>query len=140
MNKWLKQKINEEQARSLGFSRSETLLVGKDTGKLSPFEVHSVRPVRRVDPDGQQRLDLVVEITQSWVPEGGEKYRGGSTLIIDLEQSRIRYVVRKRVGHAQRISSQQGFRMALADTSIRSNYYDDITHGREPFAMLHRGA
>ena len=140
MNKWLKQKINEEQARSLGFSRSETLLVGKDTGKLSPFEVHSVRPVRRVGPDGQQRLDLVVEITQSWVPEGGEKYRGGSTLIIDLEQGRIRYVVRKRVGHPQRISTQQGFRMALADTSIRSNYYDDITHGREPFAMLHRGA
>ena len=140
LNRWLKEKIDEEQARSLGFSRSATLLVGSDVGKLSPFEVHSVRPVRRVGPDGQQRLDLVVEITQSWMPEGGDKYRGGSTLIIDLEQSRIRYVVRKRVGHAQRISNQQGFRMALADTSIRSNYYDDIARGREPFAMLHRGA
>ena len=140
LNQWLKKKISEEQARSLGFSRSATLRVGDTLGKLSPFEVHSVRPVRRVGPDGQQRLDLVVEITQSWVPEGGYKYRGGSTLIIDLEKNEIRYVVRKRVGHAQRISNQQGFRISLADSSIRSNYYDDIARGREPFAMLHRGA
>ena len=140
LNRWLKKKIDEEQARSLGFSRSATLLVGTNPGKLSPFEIHSVRPVRRVGPDEQQRLDLVVEITQSWTSEDGDKYRGGSTLIIDLEQNRIRYVVRKRVGHADRISKQQGFRMALADSSIRSNYYDDISRGREPFAMLHRGA
>jgi hypothetical protein len=142
LNLWLKDNIDEEQARSLGFSRESSLTVGKQEGRLSPFEVHSVRPVRRVGPDGQQRLDLVVEITQSWLPANanGEKYRGGSTLIIDIEQKRLKYVVRKRVGHAQRISTQQGFRMALADSSIRSNYYDDIARGREPFAMLHRGA
>jgi len=94
-----------------------------------------------VGPDGQQKLDLVVELTQSWTPPGSvEKYRGGSTVIVDLEQMRIRYVVRKRVGHAQRISTQQGFRMALADSSIRSNYYSDIALGGEPFALLHRGA
>ena len=142
LNLWLKDNIDEEQARSLGFSRESSLTVGKQEGRLSPFEVHSVRPVRRVGPDGQQRLDLVVEITQSWLPANanGEKYRGGSTLIIDIEQKRLKYVVRKRVGHAQRISTQQGFRMALADSSISSNYYDDIARGREPFAMLHRGA
>ena len=140
LNLWLKENINEDQARSLGFSRSPSLLVGKEEGKLSPFEIHSVRPVRRVGPDGQQQLDLVVEITQSWSRVNGDKYRGGSTVIIDLVQKRLKYVVRKRVGHVERISNQQGFRMALADTSIRSNYYDDLTLGREPFAMLHRGA
>src|SRR6185295_2289607 len=136
---WLK-KANDEQAQSLGIYRSTTLKVGDEVGNLSPFEVHSVRPVRRVGPDGQQKLDLVVEITQSWTPPSGDKYRGGSTVIVDLEQMRIRYVVRKRVGHADRISTQQGFRMSLADSSIRSNYYDDIALGREPFALLHRGA
>lgn len=136
---WIK-KANDEQAESLGIYLSATLKVGDEVGNLSPFEVHSVRPVRRVGPDGQQKLDLVVELTQSWIPNGGDKYRGGSTVIVDLEQNRIRYVVRKRVGHAQRISTQQGFRMALADSSIRSNYYDDIALGREPFALLHRGA
>jgi hypothetical protein len=140
LNQWLKKMVSEDQARSLGFSRLASLMVGKEKGTLSPFEVHSVRPVRRVGPDGQQRLDLVIEITQSWSRENGDKYRGGSTVIVDLEQERVRYVVRKRVGHAQRISNQQGFRVALADTSIRSNYYDDIARGREPFAMLHRGA
>jgi len=142
LNLWLKDKINEDYARSLGFSLGPSLTVGDLEGKLSPFEIHSVRPVRRVGPDGQQRLDLVVEITQSWVPPdaNGDKYRGGSTVIVDLEQKRIKYVVRKRVGHAGRISTQQGFRMALADNSIRSNYYNDVARGREPFAMLHRGA
>ena len=140
LNEWMKANISEEQARSLGFSRAASLKVGKEDGKLSPFEIHSVRPVRRVGPDGQQQLDLVVEITQSWLPANGTKYRGGSTIIIDLEQKRLKYVVRKRVGHAGRISSQQGFRIAMSDMSIRSNYYDDMTHGREPFAMLHRGA
>ena len=140
-HEWLKEKITNEQALSLGFSHEEKLSVGNIEGTLSRFEVHSVRPVRRVGPDDQQKLDLVVEITQSWTPPGSTyKYRGGSTLIIDLEQRRIRYVVRKRVGHPQRISNQQGFRLAMADASIRSNYYDDIASGREPFAMLHRGA
>jgi hypothetical protein len=137
---WVKSSTTDEQALSLGFYRSndKPLKVGDEVGTLSPFEVHSVRPVRRVGPDGQQKLDLVVEITQSWKPEDGPKYRGGSTLIIDLERRYIRYVVRKRVGQAGRISDQQGFRMSLADTTLRSNYYEDIAHGREPFAMLHR--
>jgi hypothetical protein len=141
-HKWLKDKLDDEQARSLGFYRneSESLKVDGKSGKLSKFEVHSVRPVRRVGPDGQQQLDMVVEITQSWTPPNGQKFRGGSTLIIDLERKGIRYVVRKRVGHPSRISNQQGFRMSLADASIRSNYYEDFSSGREPFAMLHRGA
>ena len=140
LNEWMKENLSDEQARSLGFYRAATLTVDKEEGKLSPFEIHSVRPVRRVGPDGQQRLDLVVEITQSWFRPNGDKYRGGSTVIIDLEQKRLKYVVRKRVGGVERISNQQGFRMFLADSSIRSNYYDDFSRGREPFAMLHRGA
>lgn len=137
---WLRHSTTDEQALSLGFYRSheKPLHVGEEVGTLSPFEVHSVRPVRRVGPDQQQKLDLVVEITQSWRPDSGPKYRGGSTLIIDLERGYIRYVVRKRVGHVSRISEQKGFRMSLADTTLRSNYYEDIAHGREPFAMLHR--
>ena len=139
-HKWIKDSVCAEQTHSLGFSRAKTLRVDKEEGTLSPFEVHSVRPVRRVGPDGQQQLDVVVEITQSWMTSTGHRYRGGSTMIIDVEANRVRYVIRKRVGHAQRIFNQKEFRLALADTSIRSNYYDDISRGREPFAVLHRGA
>jgi Subtilase family len=142
LNLWLKDTIKEDQARSLGFSLTQeaTFTVENEVGKLSKFEVHSVRPVRRVGPDGQQQLDCVVEITQNWISESGTKYRGGSTLIIDLEKKKIRYVVRKTVANAARIEKQRGFRLSMADTTLRSNYFQDIVSGREPFAMLHRGA
>jgi len=139
---WIMESLSDDQAQSLGFYRSEEgkVRIGKRAGKVSPVEVHSVRPVRRVGPDGQQQMDLVVEITQTWRPSNkmSEKYRGGCTLIIDLEQREVRYCIRKRVAHADRISQQQDFRLALADSSIRSNYWDDTSAGYEPFAMLHR--
>ena len=101
-----------------------------------------MRPVRRVGPDGQQLLDLVVEITQSWRPPGRDRdsrFRGGCTLLIDLETQAIRYCVRKRVGQAERISAQEGYRVAMARSLLRGNYFDDAAAVREPFAMLHRG-
>ena len=135
--------MKEADSRALGFFLDEQAVRQLDgtPGRLSPFEVHSVRPVRRVGPDGQQQLDLVVEITQSWIPDGDTgKYRGGCTLIIDLESHSIRYCVRKRVGHPDRIAAQQSFQMAMDDASLRSNYFTGSVGGREPFAMLHRGA
>ena len=38
-------------------------LLGLDPSK--PFEVHSLRPARRVGPDGQTLTDLVIEVTQA---------------------------------------------------------------------------
>jgi len=139
---WAKE-LTDEQSLSLGFYRSEstTLKIGKRKGKLSPFEVHSVRPVRRVGPDGQQQTELVAEITQSWIPSdnSAEFYRGGSTIIIGLEDACIRYCIRKRVGRQESIEAQQSFRMSTDDDSLRSNYSVDPSDNREPFAMLHRG-
>jgi hypothetical protein len=136
--------ITDADAVTLGFYRQEgtELEVAGRTGKLSKFEVHSVRPVRRVGPDGQQALDLLVEITQSWTPDGqtdlsGPKFRGGCTLLIDLATSTIRYCIRKRVANPARIAEQQAFQMTLAG-SPRGNYYVN-TSGPEPFAVMHRG-
>ena len=140
---WLRHEMKEADSQALGFFLDEQAVRQIDgaPGRLSAFEVHSVRPVRRVGPDGQQQLDLVVEITQSWIPDGDtRKYRGGCTLIIDLECHAIRYCIRKRVGHPDRIAGQQSFQMAMDDVSLRSNYFTGAVGGREPFAMLHRGA
>lgn len=69
------------------------------------FEVHSVRPARRIGTDGQSQLDLVIELTQSFYyksdalreamnagtpcppqdDEGDFVFRGGCTLLVDLE-------------------------------------------------------
>jgi hypothetical protein len=144
-HEWLKsEQVKDEDCLALGFYRNlpenGQLTVSDVVGKLSPFEVHSVRPVRRVGPDGQQRLDLVVEITQGWNPLAppSSRYRGGCTLLIDLGKLAIRYVVRKRVGHPDRVGEQTAFQMAMTDASLRSVYFDDPGGGREPFAMLHR--
>jgi hypothetical protein len=144
MHDWfLTADVTDDEIQSLGFFRGTNLsrTVNGVKGQLSNFEVHSVRPVRRVGPDGQQIMELVVEITQSWIPDGQNqiKYRGGSTLIIDLDTRRIRYCVRKRVANADRIGSQQGFQLAGAGYSLRENYFDQTAPGSEPFAMLHRG-
>jgi hypothetical protein len=71
-------------------------------------------------------------------PETGVKssHRGGCTLLIDLQNQRIRYVVRKRVGSATRVAAEQNFLRMAAEGS---QAYFDPAKNREPFAMLHRG-
>jgi hypothetical protein len=135
--------VADSDAESLGFFRGQNLKRDVDgtPGQLSSFEIHSVRPVRRVGPDGQQSMDLIVEITQSWSPADNKdlRYRGGCTLIIDLDTRKIRYCIRKRVANPDRISGQQSFRMDAAGYALRENYFDQTITGYEPFAMLHRG-
>jgi len=144
LHEWLKycKGISDEQLEGLGFYRGSgtALTVNGKPGKLRDFDVHSVRPVRRIGPDGQQLTDLVVEITQSWMPDDGNgKFRGGCTLIIDLERQRIRYVMRKRVGHPDRVRTQEQYRMELAENELGANYFGEAILLREPFAAMHRG-
>jgi hypothetical protein len=134
--------ITDADALALGFYRGEhtALSANGKPGRVGCFEVHSVRPVRRIGPDGQQQTDLVVEITQTWLPDDGSgKFRGGCTLMIDLEKRAIRYVVRKRVGHPDRVRAQQEYQMRLAEDNLALNYFDEAALKREPFALLHRG-
>ncbi len=142
VHKWFKSKdITDADTEALGFYRDAGRLsqVGGVPGKLRNFEVHSVRPVRRIGPDGQQQTDLVIEIAQSFLPaDGSAKFRGGCTLVIDLEKRAIRYVVRKRVDHVVRFQEQNSFQMAITRDNVSSNYFGDADVRREPFAMLHR--
>jgi hypothetical protein len=140
VHNWLKTSSGITDALGFYCGEDATLTVNGRPGKLRNFEVHSVRPVRRIGPDGQQRTDLVIEITQSWIPDDGSgKFRGGCTLLIDMEKQAVRYVVRKRVGHPERVRAQENFRMELAQANLGVNYSGEDVLTREPFAMLHRG-
>lgn len=63
-------------------------------------------------------------------------FRGGATLIIDLRDQKLRYVIRKRIDDNQRLKAQREFLLAAdaGDTAFTYN------RGRanEPFALLHR--
>jgi len=138
------------------------------------FEVHSVRPARRIGLDSQPRTDLVVEITQRrrgyldpklQEEQDGRKggwdtadfiFRGGATLLIDLESGEVRYCVHKRIGPEadDRLRRQRRFLTEPPHRSLQASYFSDprktcfenmaqaIEENRpfeiEPFALLHR--
>jgi subtilisin family serine protease len=140
----LKQRVPEGELAALGLQRTGNVPFEVDgrRGRLDHFEVHSVRPARRVDVDGQARTDLVIEITQGWRPADAPQLviRGGCTVLFDLETSKVRYLIRKRLGAEGFVGRQLAFRAAVAEADLASNYFGAEPAGREPFALLHRQA
>lgn len=113
-------------------------------------EVHSVRPARRIRPNGDVAVDLVVEITQKrYEPlDRSERspgamqpaFRGGCTLLVDLETTQVRYVISKNIRSQARLERQRQFLAAPEGQSLYALYFGAADcEGREPFAMLHRG-
>jgi hypothetical protein len=144
---WLK-KMKREHAIELGKDLGVYLLETENMPRQIPMhngfpalEIHSVRPARRIASNGQQATDLVVEMVQRYVETDSETqesttYRGGCTLLIDLEQERVRYAIRKRVGNPDRMAAERAFTGSSADGN--SPYFRSEEFS-EPFAMLHRG-
>jgi hypothetical protein len=133
--------VSNEEIAALGLHRiaePQSEKIGDMDGELRKIEVHSVRPARRVGPDGSIRSDLVVEITQTFRPKDlpGTRFRGGCTLLINLATAEVRYLLRKKVKSAERLSSQIGFAAAAAD-GLHTNYFSDQTTHAEPFELIH---
>lgn len=121
-------------------------------------EVHSVRTSRRAGPDGQDLRQLVIEITQRrrgfhsverqqeqdgepLAPAESEDwdfiFRGGATLIIDLRDGSLRYVIRKRIDDAARLDAQRNF-LQSGQAGLAMTYRGPRKQDN-PFAMTHRG-
>jgi hypothetical protein len=121
------------------------------------FEVHSLRPVRRVGPDDELLTDLLLEITQKRPgyfnsPFGGlsEKdrkgdhdfwYRGGLTILIDMKTYEIRYCIYKSIDSKERYENQQKYHKSTpVGSNLHSTYFsnDNYANLNPTFAMLHR--
>ena len=125
------------------------------------FEVHQVRPVRRIGPDGRTRSDLLIQITQrrpafldadrqqrederysthrqtkSPPKDSDFWYRGGATFILDLETFEVRYAICKDILNRQRLDRQREFLTDVASPSLRELYFGKAT-GAERLAQLH---
>ncbi len=112
------------------------------------FQIHSLRPVRRVGPDGDLLNQLIISIVQSRditiKPQNGGKsskffFRGGCTLILDLDTMQLRYAIKKDVTDESRLQRHIQYRRGLmADGSLRATYFKHLQESEEPFALLHR--
>jgi len=117
------------------------------------FEVHSVQPAQRIGPDGDSLNQAVISITQKRVvrldpsdisPDAPTfAFRGGCTLIFDLDTLNLRYCIRKPITSDVRLESQRRYRLEARTTSLRATYFagvalDEEEENEEPFALLHR--
>lgn len=112
--------------------------------KLAPdgspkFEVHAFREARRQREDGRVLNQAFVTLLQRRRVEfeGGKlSLHCGCTLVLDLDESRVSYVIRKGLGDLHRIRRTREFLEEGAGlASLATTYF-----GRqdEPFAALHR--
>ena len=123
----------------LKLDRGKVIVLDGVKGSISPIEMHSVRPVRRVGPDDQILDDIIIEMTQRWNPHDadGMSFRGGCTVICDRRTGLIRYVIRKRVGNKRSVGEQMEFQLSMTEGSALRNYFAEAGRS-EPFAMVHR--
>jgi hypothetical protein len=109
-------------------------------GHFSRIEVHSVRTAARMVAGRNVRVDLVVELTQKFVPSdrAAPFHRGGCTLLVDTDKCTVRYVIRKRVDSKARMAEQQAFKLGLAQRRPHRTYFGSDAGEAEPFAIAHR--
>jgi hypothetical protein len=118
--------------------------VGDLKGEMRPFEVHSVRPARRTSPDGSTHPFLVIELTQTFRAKPDQaRYRGGCTMLVDLNTNEPRYIIRKRLRGQGGAVVQKRARAAAAElaAALGLQYAAGEAGGtRDLFALLHRFA
>lgn len=80
---------------------------------LPKIEVHSLRPVSRFSREGRHIEQLIVTLTQTYRVRTkkykGFTFRGGSTIILNLEEEGIEYLIYKNIRSNRRFSRQLSF-------------------------------
>ena len=106
---------------------------------IPKFSVHALREARRLQGDGRALNQVFITILQKETMEHeGEPHtlRCGSTLVLDLDEARVTYVIGKGLRDHQRLLRTIKFRESLADSaSLAATYFGE---SNEPFAALHR--
>jgi hypothetical protein len=101
------------------------------------FDVHSFREARREREDGRVLNQAFITLLQTQQVEfENEKFsfRCGSTLVLDLNESRVSYVIRKGLNDTQRMRRTREFKESESLSSLAATYFGAQD---EPFAALH---
>ncbi|MBK8211936.1 MAG: S8 family serine peptidase [Rhodospirillales bacterium] len=109
------------------------------------FEVHSLRLARKRGPYNTTQGQIVMSLVQEKKVSSGKAgdgalfaFGGGCTIIADLEQSKINYIICKNILSQARRDRQIAFYSRPA-TSLFATYFDDtgLNGLGQRFAMLH---
>lgn len=110
----------------------------KLSGGAPVFFVKSIREARRQRGDGRALNQVFVTLVQTETMEhDGQTHsiRCGSVLVIDLDEERVTYVIRKGLHDQERLLRTIEFEESRSLTaSLGSTYFVGM---REPFAALH---
>lgn len=156
--------IIQDSLRLTLFSNDKMQSVYLDENGRPELEVNSTRLAYRNDPGGRTITDLVVEVNQKRhgyldpnrqrEADNGtldtEKYpgdfvfRGGATMLIDVETGEVRYIIAKNIDSDRRLNEQRKY-LGSPTTSLRYTYFGDPNlkyfqgdeSQGEPFALLH---
>jgi hypothetical protein len=121
---------------------AKALGLATDKEGLPVFEVHQVRTAFRSRPDGTLLNHALLTLTQRRtikLPDGSSyQFRGGATLIVDLDTLTLRYCIRCPIDDEERRCASEEFMMNDLPASVRAKFFgDDATARNEPFAFLH---
>ncbi len=148
-DKILRNWINVEGLESLTGLKLEVgaMLPGLrlDRERMPRFQVAALAAIERVGPDGDVLNQVLLTLiqTRDLQDNDGEplKFRGGCTLLIDLDTRRVRYAIRKPIfGDAadRRLARQRQYLAGSEEASLAAAYFGPEAEAAEPFAMLHR--
>jgi hypothetical protein len=117
-----------------------------DRDKVPRFQVASLAAIERVGPDGDVVNQVLLSLIQTRDLETADgapmKFRGGCTLLIDLDTQCVRYAIAKPIhgdSAERRLARQREYLSGAEDGSLAGAYFGSGAEGGEPFAMLHRG-
>ncbi len=106
------------------------------------IEVHELRPVMRVSPDGRYVPQIIIALMQSKKVKKDRKngtpeyeFRGGSTLVVDLSVPEVKYRIVKNINSESRQARTESFLRDAAADPLRALFLS-VGQG-EPFAALH---
>jgi hypothetical protein len=149
INQRLKDPEQIEQLTGLVLSPDRELpgLRRSSSGKPR-FEVHSLRPAVRIGQDENLLNQIIVSLVQTrdvdldQDPKTGiqnYRFRGGCTLIFNMDTYQLEYRIVKAVDDESRLDYQRNYINQVLGGSLRATYFDKTLYGgQEPFALLHR--
>ena len=145
IREWFRKKefSNAAEAAHLVVDKKAKKAFYRDEQGIPNLEVNSVRPIKRIGPDGQILADLVIEITQSrrgYYKEEDQKkadsgveepkepdfvFRGGCTLLVEIKTANVKYCIYKDINSDKRLEYVRKYLSSDGTPSLRKTYFGE---------------